>query len=127
MQEPMDNITDEKPSANKWPIIAAFVLGVMMLAGSVGGALYVRQMRERQALQAQLEEMLNGASNVSRWMRQFDDQLAAYGLEEEEQSRLEELSDKAKKLDEENVERRVAFEVSVSKLELTEDTEEQQG
>ncbi len=102
MQEPMDNITDEKPSANKWPIIAAFVLGVMMLAGSVGGALYVRQMRERQALQAQLEEMLNGASNVSRWMRQFDDQLAAYGLEEEEQSRLEELSDKAKKLDEEN-------------------------
>ncbi len=32
-----------------------------------------------------------------------------------------------KKLDEENVERRVAFEVSVSKLELTEDTEEQQG
>ena len=36
MQEPMDNITDEKPSANKWPIIAAFVLGVMMLAGSVG-------------------------------------------------------------------------------------------
>ena len=102
MQEPMDNITDEKPSANKWPIIAALVLGVMMLAGSVGGALYVRQMRERQALQAQLEEMLNGASNVSRWMRQFDDQLAAYGLEEEEQSRLEELSDKAKKLDEEN-------------------------
>ena len=102
MQEPMDNITDEKPSANKWPIIAAFVLGVMMLAGSVGGALYVRQMRERQALQAQLEEMLNGASNVSRWMRQFDDQLAAYGLEEEEQSRLEELFDKAKKLDEEN-------------------------
>ena len=102
MQEPMDNITDEKPSANKWPIIAAFVLGVMMLAGSVGGALYVRQMRERQALQAQLEEMLNGASNVSRWMRQFDDELAAYGLEEEEQSRLEELSDKAKKLDEEN-------------------------
>lgn len=102
MQEPMDNITDEKPSANKWPIIAAFVLGVMMLAGSVGGALYVRQMRERQALQAQLEEMLNGASNVSRWMRQFDDQLAAYGLEEEEQSRLEELSEKAKKLDEEN-------------------------
>ena len=102
MQEPMDNKTDEKPSANKWPIIAAFVLGVMMLAGSVGGALYVRQMRERQALQAQLEEMLNGASNVSRWMRQFDDQLAAYGLEEEEQSRLEELSDKAKKLDEEN-------------------------
>jgi Mg-chelatase subunit ChlD len=102
MQEPMDNITDEKPSANKWPIIAALVLGVMMLAGSVGGALYVRQMRERQALQAQLEEMLNGASNVSRWMRQFDDQLAAYGLEEEEQSRLEELSEKAKKLDEEN-------------------------
>ncbi len=102
MQEPMDNITDEKPSANKWPIIAALVLGVMMLAGSVGGALYVRQMRERQALQAQLEEMLNGASNVSRWMRQFDDQLAAYGLGEEEQSRLEELSEKAKKLDEEN-------------------------
>ncbi len=102
MQEPMDNITDEKPSANKWPIIAALVLGVMMLAGSVGGALYVRQMRERQALPAQLEEMLNGARNVSRWMRQFDDQLAAYGLEEEEQSRLEELSEKAKKLDEEN-------------------------
>ena len=96
MQEPMDNITDEKPSADKWPIIAAFVLGVMMLAGSVGGALYVRQMRERQALQAQLEEMLNGASNVSRWMRQFDDQLAAYGLEEEEQSRLEELSERQK-------------------------------
>lgn len=102
MQEPMDEIMEEKPSASKWPVIAALVLGVMMLAGSVGGALYVRQMREQKALQEQLEQMLDGASSVNRWMRQLDEQLEAYGLEEEEQTRLEELSEKAKNLEEED-------------------------
>lgn len=114
MQEPVNETIEEKPSVSKWPIMAALFLGVMMLAGAAGGAFYVRHMRERQAQQEQLEQMLDGASSVNRWMRQLDEQLAAYGLLEEEQGRLKDLSQKAKNLDEEDY---------VSQIELLKEAE----
>ena len=109
MQEPVNETIEEKPSVSKWPIMAALFLGVMMLAGAAGGAFYVRYMRERQAQQEQLEQMLDGASSVNRWMRQLDEQLAAYGLLEEEQGRLKDLSQKAKNLDEEDYVSQIEF------------------
>lgn len=109
MQEPVNETIEEKPSVSKWPIMAALFLGVMMLAGAAGGAFYVRHMRERQAQQEQLEQMLDGASSVNRWMRQLDEQLAAYGLLEEEQGRLKDLSQKAKNLDEEDYVSQIEF------------------
>lgn len=96
------NDAEEMKPVGKWPVIVACIIAILMLAGAAGGAFYVRRMREQQAQQRQLEELLDGVSNVNRWMRHKAEELDAYGLNIEEQSRIETFSQMAKELDEED-------------------------